>query len=241
MDTQRVVVSADRKARWTKALLFGTLAISVVAIFSNLLQMGLLARAASGGISQAEAASNDARQQLIGVIQVVLYLATGVTFLVWFHRVHKNLPGLGGRQLKYSPGWAVGGFLVPFLNLVRPLQVMREAWHGSDPSGLERDMGPSGPSLRNQLGTPALMGWWWAFFLISGFLGNLIMRMSFAENQTLDQLKTLTTLMVFSDVLDVPSAILAISLVSRITRWQAQRLERMRQADRAVLPRAASA
>ena len=236
MDTRSVVVSAHGRARWTKALLLGTLAISLVGIFSGLLQLGLLEQAERGDISEAAAGANDARQQLIGVIQVVLYLATGVAFLAWFHRVHKNLPGLGGRQFKYSPRWAVGGFFIPFLNLVRPLQVMREAWHGSDPSGLERDMGTSGPSLRNQLGTPALMGWWWTFFLVSGFLGNAVMRMSFAENPTLDQLKTLTSLMVFSDLWDVPLALLAIRLVSRITTWQAHRLERLHELRSTALP-----
>jgi hypothetical protein len=234
VSTQSIVVSAIRRARWTRGLLLATLVLSVAGIFSGLLQMGLLSRAASAGISEAEAAANDARQQVIGVLQVVLYLAAGVAFLAWFHRVHKNLTALGGRELKYTPGWAVAGFLVPFLNLVRPLQVMREVWHGSDPSGLERDTGSSGPSLRNQLATPALVGWWWALFLISGFLGNLIMRMSFAENPTLDQLRTLTRLMVFSDFLDVPAAILAVTLVGRVTGWQAQRADRVRQAGTAA-------
>jgi hypothetical protein len=231
---QSIVVSAVRRAKWTKGLLLATLVLSVAGAFSSLLQMGLLARAASGGISEVDAAANDARQQVVGVLQVVLHLATAVAFLAWFHRAHKNLTALGGRDLKYTPRWAVGGFLIPFLNLVRPLQVMREVWHGSDPKGLERDTGTSGPALRNKLGTPALVGAWWTLFLISGLLGNLIMRMSFAENPTLDQLRTLTGLMVFSDLLDVPAAILAVVLVGRVTRWQAQRAERVRQAGTAA-------
>ncbi len=236
MDARSVVVSVNGRARWTKVLLFGTLVISLVGIFSGLLQLGLLEQAESGEISDAQAAANDARQQIIGIVQVALYLATGIAFLAWFHRVHKNLSGLGGREFKYSPAWAIGGFFIPFLNLIRPLQVMREAWHGSDPAGLERDMGTTGPSVRNQLGTPALMGWWWTFFLVSGFLGNTIMRMSFAENPTLDQLKTLTSLMVFSDLWDVPLALLAIGLVSRITSWQTQRLERVHDLRSIALP-----
>jgi uncharacterized protein DUF4328 len=76
---------------------------------SGIVQIELLSRAASGGISEAETAANDSRQQLIGVLQFVLNLGTLVAFLMWFHRVHKNLPGLGGRELKYTPGWSVGG------------------------------------------------------------------------------------------------------------------------------------
>ncbi len=236
MEDRSVVVSVNGRARWVKVLLLATLVISLVGIFSGLLQLGLLEQAENGDISEAQAAANDARQQLIGIVQVVLYLATGVTFLAWFHRVHKNLSGLGSRELKYSPGWAIGGFFVPFLNLVRPLQVMREAWHASDPAGLERDMGSSGSTVRNQLGTPTLVGWWWAFFLISGFLGNTVMRMSFTENPTIAQLRALTSFMIISDLWDVPLALLAIGLVSRITSWQDQRLARMHELRSTALP-----
>ncbi len=231
MNTQSVAsfAPADGAARWTKGLLVATLVLSVVGIVSGLLQIELLSRAATGGISDTEVAANDSRQQLIGVLQIVLILGTAVAFLMWFHRVHKNLPALGGRELKYTPGWAVGGFFVPFLNLVRPLQVMREVWHGSDPSGLERDVASGGPSIRNQLGTPSLVGWWWALFLVSSFLGNITARMAFAPNQTLDQLQVMSGLLVFSDVLDVPSAFVAIGLVARIARWQGERSDRIRQ------------
>ena len=213
----------DAAARWTKGLLVATIVLSLVAIVSGLLQVELLSRAASGGISDAEAAANDSRQQLIGVLQVLLFLGTAAAFLVWFHRAHKNLPALGVRQLKYTPGWAVGGFFVPFLNLVRPLQVMREVWNGSDPEGLERGSIDGGFVNRTQPGTPLLVGWWWALFLVSGFLGNMAARMAFAPNQSLDQLQTLSGLLVFSDLLDVPSALMAIRLVGRLTTWQALR------------------
>ncbi len=231
MSTQSVAsfAPADGAAQWTKGLLVANLVLSVVAIVSGLLQIGLLSRAATGGISDAEAAANDSRQQLIGVLQFVLILGTAVAFLMWFHRVHKNLPGLGGRELKYTPGWAVGGFFVPFLNLVRPLRVMREVWHGSDPSSLERDVASGGPFIRNQLGTPSLVGWWWALFLVSNFFGNIAARMAFAPNPTLDQLQAMSRLLVFSDVLDIPSALVAMRLVARITGWQGERSDRIRQ------------
>ena len=224
----------DGAARWTKGLMVAILVLSIVSVVSGLLQIELLSRATTGGISDAEAAANDSRQQLIGILQFLLFLGTAVAFLMWFHRAHKNLTSLGGRDLKYSPGWAVGGFFVPFLNLVRPLQVMREIWHGSEPSGLERDLASSGPSIRNQLGTPPLVGWWWALFLVSNLLGNITARMTFAPNQTLDRLLALSALLVFSDLIEIPGAVVAIRLVGRLTTWQAERAEdvRRRTSDR---------
>jgi hypothetical protein len=35
--------------------------------------------------------------------------------------------------LKYSPGWAVGSFFVPILNIFRPYQIAQEIWKASDP------------------------------------------------------------------------------------------------------------
>jgi hypothetical protein len=222
---------ADNPAGWTKGLLVATLGMSIAGIISGVLQIELLARAATGAVSIAEAAASDSRQQVIGTLQFLLFLPTCIAFLVWFHRVHKNLPSLGARQLKYTPGWAVGGFFVPFLNLIRPLQVMREVWHRSDPSGLERGRTPSGPSIRNRLATPALIGWWWALFLWSSGVSNVVARMGFAHNQTLDQLRVYSGLLVFFDVVEVPSAIVTIRLVGRITAWQAERRHRMREAS----------
>lgn len=219
---------ADAAARWTKGLLLATLVLSLVGIVSGLLQMDLLSRAATSRITEAEVAENDSRQQLIGLLQIPVFLGTGVAFLIWFYRAHRNLTALGGRELKYTPGWAVGGFFVPFVNLVRPVQVMREVWHGSDPSGIERDLSPAGPSIRRQLGTPPLVVWWWVLFVLSSLVGNSIIRIAFAENQTLDQLQKLSSLLVMSDLIEIPSAVVALLLVGRITRWQSDRVAILR-------------
>jgi len=215
-------------AQWVKGFLTASLVLAALAAVSGLFQMELISRAGTTGITVAEAAANDARQQLVGVVQLGLWVATGVAFFVWFHRVHRNLPALGGRGLKYTPGWAVGWFFVPFLNFVRPPQVMSEVWHGSNPEGLERDESAEGPSLRNRLGTPPLVGWWWALFLGSNLIGNFAARVLLEPSPTLGQLQLMSGLMVLSEVLDIPGALVAIGLITRITGWQAERNGRVR-------------
>ena len=227
-DSHATFVDPDSVAQWAKGMLLATLALAVVAVYSGLLQVDLISRAASAGISNADAAANDARQQLVGVLQVGAFVGTGMVFLAWFRRVHANLGSLGGRELKYTPGWAVGGFLVPFLNLVRPLQVMREVWHGSDPSGLERDIAAGGPLARNQLRSPALVGWWWALFVLSSFLGWLSTRMMPATPPTIGDLQAVSDVLVLSDVLNVLGAVVTIRLIGRITSWQIDRAARKR-------------
>lgn len=216
-------------ARWARGLLFATAVLALVAAGSSAAQYELLGRIDGGDFSMEEANANDSRQAGIGMVQVAFYLATAIAFLTWMHRAHKNLPSLGSRDLQYTPGWAVGGFFVPFLNLVRPLQVMREIWLGSDPAGVERDRGADGAAARTALGTPPLVGWWWGFFIANGIIGNVLARMSFAPDQSVDDLQSLTSLILVSDVLEIPGALLAAGVVGQITRWQGERHDRAQQ------------
>lgn len=213
----------ERAAQWARVLLIATVALSIAGFMSNLLQVDLIERAVAGGVSQAEAAANDARQQLVGLLQLAVYIATAIAFLAWFYGAHRNLGALGGRELTYTPGWAIGWFFVPVLGLVRPLQVMREVWHGSDPDGLERDGAPDGPAVRNKLGTPALVGWWWALFLISGMISQGLLQMGRLEDPTVGHLQMITLLQALADVIDIPAAVMALLLVGRITEWQGER------------------
>jgi hypothetical protein len=51
-----------------------------------------------------------------------------------FRRAYRNLPALGAESPRFSSGWAVGAWFVPFLNLVRPKQIMDDIWRASDPA-----------------------------------------------------------------------------------------------------------
>jgi hypothetical protein len=79
----------------------------------------------------ARAAEIDARAQVVAVWIIVIALVAAVPFCAWFHRAHANLRAARLDHLQYASGWAIGGFFVPFLNLVRPFQVMTEVWAGT--------------------------------------------------------------------------------------------------------------
>src|SRR5262245_26379410 len=93
--------SPNRLAQWTRALLAAGIALTAVAVISDLMQLDLISRAATDTITDAEASANDSRQQVIGILQVILYLGTAVSFLVWVRRCHCNLSALGNSGLKY--------------------------------------------------------------------------------------------------------------------------------------------
>jgi len=216
--------SGHSRAQWVTWLLVVAIVLNLIAIVSVSYQIDLLSKAMSGQTitAAAEAAANDSRQQLIGVLQVLVLLVTAMLFLIWLHRAYRNLPALGARNLAYSPQWVVGGFFVPFLNLVRPFQVVREIWNTSDPD-VTNDSSPQ--STR----TPPLVGWWWTLFLISSFMS----RMTLHGGTTVSSMLDMSWIMLVANILDIPSAILALLVVRAINTRQEEKSKRlMRPGDR---------
>lgn len=128
--------SLTTPARTLFVFFAATLVLTVVALLSGWIELRLLGRivADPASVSSVEADASDRRQALIGMLQLLLYLGTVLAFLVWFRRAYRNLPILGAESLRFSNGWAVGAWFVPFLNLVRPKQLADDIWRASDPA-----------------------------------------------------------------------------------------------------------
>ena len=193
--------------------------LAVIAVGSDLMEGDLLRRIAGAGEwSDSEATSNDVRQGAIGGIQLLLFIATAVAWLVWFSTAYKNLPSLGARRLRFKPGWAIGAWFVPFLNLIRPKAMTDDTWRASDPQAPAVQDQP----LQGRRVSPVLH-LWWGLFLVSGAFGQFIGRWSLVEEQTLVQLRSLNIMTTFADLLDIPVAILAMLVVRQITNRQEER------------------
>ena len=65
------------------------------------------------------------------VAYFLVFIASVVLVGRWIHRAHANLAEAGVDGLEFSPGWAVGWYFIPFANLVKPFQAMRELWTAS--------------------------------------------------------------------------------------------------------------
>jgi hypothetical protein len=102
---------------------------------------------------------------LMSVAVLVVMVLTITFFCMWLYRAHANLRALGVFGTR-SSGWAVGSFFVPFVNLVVPYYVVKEVMVGSDDRTIGRGTHPGEPP-----GRAPVVGWWWACYLVSGFLG----------------------------------------------------------------------
>lgn len=110
--------------------------------------------------------------------------------------------------MKYGPRWAAGCYFVPFLNLVAPYQAMKEIWQVSgNPRAWQVQPGST------------LLGFWWALWLGNGLFGNIVMRMT-ASAETIEEYINAGWATLFSNILGVSVAIIAIVMVRTISQRQ---------------------
>jgi len=216
--------SGHGRAMWTISLLAAGMVADLLGAGSTLLEVNLLNRAKSGEIiTPVQAENNDARQALVGLCQAAVYLGSAIAFLMWFHRTHRNLRALGAKNLKYSPGWAVGAWFIPILNLFRPYQIMAEVWRGSDPMPLTTQSSYAGRGA-----VSPLLGWWWALWIIMNVVNQIAFRLSM-HAETLDLLLPGSWATVVGDLIGLPAALLAIMVVRAVDANQQRRYRLLRR------------
>jgi Domain of unknown function (DUF4328) len=185
-------------------LLLVGLGLKILAIVSLVMQVDLL----SHSYTRADLLASAKRLGAISVGTVVLYLVTVVVFGRWIYLAQRNLPELGARLLRYTPGWSVGCFFIPLINLWAPCQAMNQLVRAS-----------RNPRQWELEDTPAVIVIWWILWLIVQFLGNGVLRASIAAKTTA-MVSGATQLDVVFSGISVPLYVLAWVIVRRVARDQ---------------------
>ena len=154
---------------------------------------------------------------LLAVLEILIYAATVIFFCVWLYRAADNLVAFNPwNRSEYSPGWAVGSFFVPFVNLVVPYRAVREVWQKS---GTPDDLRLAEP------GPPARFPLWWMFWLLASFAGRISMRVSFNENVPL---RTATMVSLGARPLFIAASIFAYLVVDAIDQKQEETSQKIK-------------
>jgi hypothetical protein len=140
---------------------------------------------------------------VLGGLEVLVYLAAGLSWLVWQRRLALSAPG----QLRSSPAMHVVWWFVPFANLVMPVRSRADLW---------RSYGTARAGARVN-GPPFVS--WWLFFLVSQFFGGLLLSPGIAGTSVADVHLVAVVQMVGAAVTALAAG-LAV-LVVRIMSWQA--------------------
>lgn len=168
---------------------------------------------------------------LIGITMILrfpIFILTAILFLIWLNRANKNLTPLKAENIEFSSGWAVGWWFIPFANLVKPFQVVREVWCQSDP-----DFDESLGFLPNSYQAPTFMTLWWACWLISNILLQIFDKID-SSDRTMSLPSSI--IMILSSLCAMIAAFLVIKIVRGITERQNLRFNRLQSTDQGFVP-----
>jgi hypothetical protein len=146
--------------------------------------------------------ASDIANLVVGLLQFLLAIFLGVTFLRWIYRANKNLHVLSSEPMTFTPGWSVGWYFIPIANLYKPYQAMKEIWSVAH---------------RGAVGSGSLLGWWWTLWIVSNFLGRIALRLALRAKDAQGYAYSAAA-NVFSDALDVALNVVALMLVTAIAK-----------------------
>jgi hypothetical protein len=95
-------------------------------------------------------------------------LAQALVVGFWGRDAAENVRTFGALGLTWSPGWAIGGWFIPYANLVIPFLVLRESWKAAEAPFLP-------PGAWRQVRLPSWTGWWWGLWVATSALPGLLM------------------------------------------------------------------
>jgi len=158
----------------------------------------------SGMLIPSEAKEFRDSTALAGLSYLAASLVTSIAFLAWLSRTVDNVPTLRAGRPLVTPQWAIGWWFVPFANLVKPYQIVRD--------------------LHDRLATSISSGggWiilaWWVSWVLGTVVSQIAIRLPVPT--TPDPLSTLFSVQALGYGLALLGAILAIVVVLRI-QWRA--------------------
>jgi DNA-binding CsgD family transcriptional regulator len=109
---------------------------------------------------------------LFNVFYLLASVVVQILLLIWVYRSARNLLTLGIQGIRYSPGWAVGWFFIPFANLIMPPLVLTEIWKASGPAAGSDDWRRGSLNLFIPLWWLCMLGITASIFLLPYFLRN---------------------------------------------------------------------
>ncbi len=203
----------DGRARWATAGIAAVLAVDVVRIWSDWLEVKLVDKLLANELDLTlldDLDANDDRQLAIAIVRVVVYLASAVLFIRWFHAAYSNITSVGVAAHRFGRGWAIGAWFVPILNLWRPKQIANDIWRAG-----ALDLPTANVNSLAAQPVAALVTVWWAVWIVSGVLENVVGSAAFDEDTI--ETRSMSQFDMFSAGVEIVACVLAIAVIRRTT------------------------
>ncbi len=208
---------------WLSACLWILLLFLAASIASLALQYQLLeameARRFSSRDEMMTAANASDLRVRIAVLGAALFgIITGIPFFIWLYRVSANVHALGASELSAGPGFAVGMYFIPIINLILPAVAMGEIWKAS------RDA----PHWKTQKGTLLIPLWW--FLQIAAGITAIVVVIQGTPQKGIAPLKEYTVFLLAVYCVDIVFRLSLLVLTKRVTALQIAQYGRARLA-----------
>ncbi len=199
-------------------ILYAYIIIIAIWIVSSVMEYNLLLDFQNGVYTSEElimvaADKNDQRQDIIGGLYLMIFLISAILIMRWTYVANYNAHQFGAQNMKFSPGWSIGYYFIPILNLWKPYQAMKEIWKVS-----------KSPLSWESATASHILSLWWLLWIISSIMGRVIFNMSKNANE-LTELLNLNIITQISNMLDIVLAIITLLVINNIYRMQSQYLE----------------
>ena len=193
------------RARIAVILLCVVIVVELVVLVSDYLQYNLLNEILLGDFAMEEAESSDRRQQIVGIISIVVFVASGVTFINWFRRAYYNLH-VKFSHLGFQEQHALWSWFIPILSLFRPYRIMKEIYYRTE-LHLSKNAAYGASGL-----THSVVGWWWTLWIVNNLVGQFVFRTAMSA-ETSEEFINNTIASMVSSLIGIASALLAIQMI----------------------------
>jgi len=152
------------------------------------------------------------------VIWACIFFATIaliVAFTMFIHQASSNLKHLRTEGQKFTPGWAVGWFFIPLMNLYKPIGIVRELVKASgatdtkNPAAWQNGNPPDGLMISS----------WWTLVIFAILFGPRGIAV-FVGRDNISDWAAAGRLLVWSDLFQVLPLVLTVIVVFRLQRAQ---------------------
>jgi Domain of unknown function (DUF4328) len=200
------VLDLTRRTKAACYLLWAFAGIAGLILASDLVRLQLLSDTTFNVIGEA-VENNLAIHRVLGLLQGIAFISSGIAFLLWKYRANGNCRALGAKGMT-SPGWTVGWYFVPFANLWKPYQPMEEIWQASE-----------NPYNWQRVKRPTIVTCWWLAWLADILAFYIAMTLKSGAN-TSDRLTTATVADMFLAAADILAALLAAAVIAKVHSMQ---------------------
>lgn len=145
-----------------------------------------------------------------------------VTFTMFIHQASSNLRHLRIAGQNFTPGWSVGWFFIPFMNLYKPTRIVRELSTASGSTDTENPR--AWQNAKSQDGM--FISSWWTLVVFAVLFGPRGISL-FVGRENIEDWAAAGRLLVWSDLFMVLPLVLTVIVIFRLQRAQEFRQQLM--------------